>query len=222
MGEVVHRVDAPLVTGLVVFSELNAVQHRIAHHDERRRHIDFGTQARFALFEATGTHFFKQRQVLFHAAIAERAVFTRCGQRTAVLTDLICRQFVYIRQTFVDELYRVGIQLIKIVRGVADIARPVEAQPLHVIFDGLNVFDVFFYWVGVIETQVALPLVILCDTKVQADRFGVTNVQVAIRLRRETRVDCGVLTTGQIFIDDLTNKVTRAGFCLTHRGFLKA
>ncbi len=76
VGEVVHRVDAPLVTGLVVFSELNAVQHRIAHHDERRRHIDFGTQTRFTFFEATGTHFFKQRRVLFHATIAERAVFT--------------------------------------------------------------------------------------------------------------------------------------------------
>lgn len=35
-------------------------------------------------------------------------------------------------------------------------------------------------------------------------------------------MDSGVLTTGQIFIDDLTNKVTRAGFSLTHRGFLKA
>lgn len=43
-----------------------------------------------------------------------------------------------------------------------------------------------------------------------------------IRLRRETGVYCDVLTTGQIFIDDLTDKVSRAGFCLTHRGFLKA
>ena len=33
------------------------------------------------------------------------------------------------------------------------------------------------------------------------------NMQIAIRLRRETGVYCGVLTTGQIFIDDLTDKV---------------
>ena len=115
VGEVVHRVDAPLVTGLVVFSELNAVQHRIAHHDERRRHIDFGTQTRFTFFEATGTHFFKQRQVLFHATIAERAVFTRLSQRTAVFTDFVSRQFVDVCQTFVNQFNRVGIQLIEIV-----------------------------------------------------------------------------------------------------------
>ena len=220
--KVVHRVDAPLVAGLMVFRKLNAVQHRIAHHDERRRHVDFGTQARFAFFEATGTHFFKQRKVLFHAAIAERAVFARRGQRTAIFTDFISRQFVNIRQTLVDQFNRVGVQLIKIVRGVADIARPVEAQPLHVILDGLNVFDVFFYWVGVIETQVALSLVVLRNAKVQADGLRMPDMQVAVRLRRETGMNCGVLTTGQIFIDDLTNKVTRAGFCLTHRGFLKA
>ncbi|MNV78543.1 hypothetical protein D3C71_1720390 [compost metagenome] len=35
VGEIVHRVDAPFVAGLVVFRELDAVQHRIAHHDKR-------------------------------------------------------------------------------------------------------------------------------------------------------------------------------------------
>ena len=35
VGEVVHRVDAPLVASLVVFSKFNTVQHRIAHHDKR-------------------------------------------------------------------------------------------------------------------------------------------------------------------------------------------
>ncbi|MNT06756.1 hypothetical protein D3C72_1414370 [compost metagenome] len=34
VGEIVHRVDAPLVAGLVVFSKFDAVQHRIAHHNK--------------------------------------------------------------------------------------------------------------------------------------------------------------------------------------------
>jgi hypothetical protein len=141
VGEVVHRVDAPLVAGLVVFSELNAVQHRIAHHDERRRHIDFGTQAGFAFFEATGTHFFKQRQVLFHAAIADGLFYPA---RSAYRGIHGFRRQTVRQHTpdLVDQFNRVGKQLIEIVRGVADIARPVEAQPLHVV-DGLNVFDVF-------------------------------------------------------------------------------
>jgi hypothetical protein len=70
--------------------------------------------------------------------------------------------------------------------------------------------------------QITLPLIVLRDAKVQANRFRMTNMQVAIRLRRETGVNSGVLTSSQIFIDDLANKVTRAGFSLTHRGFLKA
>ena len=89
VGKIVHRVDAPLVAGLVVFGELNAVQHRIAHHDKRRRHIDFRAQAGFTFFKATGTHFFEQRQVLFDATIAVRAIFARLSQRAAVFTDFV-------------------------------------------------------------------------------------------------------------------------------------
>ncbi|CCJ97352.1 hypothetical protein BN130_3945 [Cronobacter malonaticus 507] len=91
VGEVVHRVDAPFVARLVMFGEFNAIQHRVTHHDKRRRHINFRAQARFALFKPTGTHFLKQRQVFFHTAIAERAVFARCGQRAAVFADLLRR-----------------------------------------------------------------------------------------------------------------------------------
>ena len=89
VGKVVHRVDAPLASGLMVIGKLNTVQYRIAHHDKRRSHIDFRAQAGFTLGKSTATHFFKQRQVLFHAAIAIRAIFTRLFQGAAVLTDLI-------------------------------------------------------------------------------------------------------------------------------------
>src|SRR5690606_31139061 len=112
VGEVVHRVDAPLAAGLVVIGKLNAVQHRVTHHDKRRSHIDFGAQTGFTLFEATGTHFFKQRKVLFHAAIAVRAVFTRRGQRAAVFADFVSGKLVNVGQAFVDQLNGVGVQLV--------------------------------------------------------------------------------------------------------------
>src|SRR5699024_1524287 len=94
--------------------------------------------------------------------------------------------------------------------------------PLNVVFDRIDILDIFFYRVSVVETQVALAFIVLGDPEVQADRFRMANMQIAIRLRRETGVYCGVLTTGQIFIDDLTDKVSRADFGLTHRGFRKA
>ncbi len=126
VGEVVHRVDAPLVASLVVFSKLNTVQHRVAHHDKRRSHVDFRTQAGFTFFKTTGTHFFEQRQVLFNAAVAVRAVFTRLRQGAAVFADLFRRQFVNIRQSFVDQFNSIGMEFVKIIGGVTDVARPVK------------------------------------------------------------------------------------------------
>ena len=126
VGEVVHRVDAPLVASLMMLSELNAVQHRIAHHDERRRHIDLRAQAGLALFEAAAAHFFEQRQVFFHAAVAIRAVFTRRFQGAAVFANFIRREFINIGQTFVDQLNRILMQLIEIIRRVANVPGPVE------------------------------------------------------------------------------------------------
>ncbi|CNT75841.1 Uncharacterised protein [Salmonella enterica subsp. enterica serovar Bovismorbificans] len=59
MSKVVHRIDAPLVASLMMLGEFNAIQHRIAHHDKRRRHVDFSAQTGFTLFKTAGTHFFK-------------------------------------------------------------------------------------------------------------------------------------------------------------------
>lgn len=115
MGEIVHRVDAPFIAGLVVFGELDAVQHRIAHHDKRRSHIDLGAQAGGAFGEFAVAHLLEQRQVLFHAATAVRAVFARRSQGAAVFTNLLRRQFVDVGQPFADKLHRILVQLIEIV-----------------------------------------------------------------------------------------------------------
>ncbi|MNC04139.1 hypothetical protein D3C75_515720 [compost metagenome] len=131
-------------------------------------------------------------------------------------------QFIDIRQTFIDKLNRVVKQLVEIIRGITDVAGPLETEPFNIVLNGINVFDVFFYRVGVIETQVALALIILRDTKIQADGFCMADVQIAVWLWRETGANAGVLTIGQIFINNLANKVSWAGFGLTHRGFLCA
>ena len=45
------------------------------------------------------------------------------------------------------------------------------------------------------------------QTEIQADRLGVAEVQVAVRLRRETRDDLGVLTGRAVGVDDLLDEV---------------
>ncbi len=42
MRKIVHRVDAPFISGPVVIETLDAVQHRVAHVHVGRRHIDAG------------------------------------------------------------------------------------------------------------------------------------------------------------------------------------
>ena len=82
-----------------------------------------------------------------------------------------------------------------------------EAQPFDVFFDGIDVFVVFFFRVGVVETQVAQAVVNISQTEVQADGFGVADVQVTVRLRREAGLDGCMFPAFEVFIDDGADKV---------------
>ena len=72
--------------------------------------------------------------------------------------------------------------------------------------------------IGVIETQIAGTVIILCYTEIQHDGFGVADVQVAIGFGRETgRNTAIVLAVRQVLVDDLADKVGRlCAFCVTH------
>ena len=66
--------------------------------------------------------------------------------------------------------------------------------------------------VGVVEAQVAFAAERFREAEVEADRFGVADVQVAVRFRREARVDASVVFAGgEVFLDDLVDEVGRRG-----------
>ena len=62
------------------------------------------------------------------------------------------------------------------------------------VFDGLDVFGVFCHRIGVVKAQRAIAIEGFSDAEIQKDRFSVTNVQVAIWLRRETSMHASVCT----------------------------
>jgi hypothetical protein len=68
----------------------------------------------------------------------------------------------------------------------------VKAQPFHAVDDGVDVFLFFLGRVGVVETQVAAALIIARQPEVQADRLGVADVQVAVRLGRKRVMTLGM------------------------------
>ena len=185
VSEVVARIDAPLVAGLVMVRMANAVEDRVAQVHIRRRHIDLRPQRTGAIRELAGLHAGEQVEILFHRALAERAVRARFGQAATVLTGLLGCQVADIRLARLDQLYRPVMQLIEVIGGVAFLAGPLEAQPLHVALDRVDVLLVFLGRVGVIEAQVALATELLRQTEVQANRLGMPDVQIAIGLRRK-------------------------------------
>ena len=50
-------------------------------------------------------------------------------------------------------------------------------------------FVVLFTGVRVVEPQISIAAISFCDLKIEADSFGVSNMQVAVWLGRETRMD---------------------------------
>ena len=97
------------------------------------------------------------------------------------------------------------------------LAFPTKTQPLHVFFDRAHVFVGFFFRVGVVKTQITHTIVDVSQTKIQTNAFGVTNVQIAIRLRRKTRVDLRVFAAGQIIFDDGADKVVIRKLFFIHK-----
>ncbi len=85
---------------------------------------------------------------------------------------------------------------------------PVEAQPAHVVHDGVDVFHVFLAGVGVVEAQVAQPLVLGRQSEIEADGLGVADVQVAVGLGGKTGVDAAAVLAGaDVGLDDGADKM---------------
>ena len=67
-----------------------------------------------------------------------------------------------------------------------------------------------FVGIGVVHPDVANAAEFVRDAEVQADRFGVADMQIAVRLRRETGANLRVLSAANIFRDDVADKVRRS------------
>ena len=112
-----------------------------------------------------------------------------------------------IRLPFRDQLDGKLVQPIEVVGGVEEVGAPVETQPVHVLLDRLDVLDVLLGRVRVVEAQVADAAELARDAEVEADRFGVADVQVAVRLRRKTGAHRPVLAALQVVDDYLADEV---------------
>ena len=210
---VVARIDLPLRAGARMAGMEDAVHHRVAQVDVARRHVDLGAQHAGAVLELAGAHAAEQIEVLLDRAVAERRVLARLGQRAAVLAHLGRRLVVDIGLAGADQVLGPVVQPLEIVRGVVEVLAPVEAEPAHVALDGVDVFLLFLDRIGVVEAQVAAAAELLRDAEVEADGFGVADVQIAVRLRRETGDDRFDASGVEIGLNDVADEVAAGLGC---------
>ena len=88
---------------------------------------------------------------------------------------------------------------------------PAVNQPSGVSENRINIFDVFFNRIGIIHSDVAGPAKLMCESEIQADRFGMTDVEISVWLGRKTGVNLPVFTGLQIVGYHIANEVGRGG-----------
>ena len=65
---------------------------------------------------------------------------------------------------------------------------PVEPQPSDVVLDRTDIFRIFGGRIGIVESQVAKAAWgVIRYAEIQADRFRVADMEIAVRLRWKTR-----------------------------------
>ena len=170
----------------------DAVEHGIAQVDVAGRHVDLRAQHAGAVRKLAGAHAAEQVEIFLHRAVAIRAVLARLGQRAAHRPHLVGRLVVDIGLAGANQVLGPVVELLEIVRRMVEMLAPVEAEPAHVALDGVDVFLLLLHRIGVVEAQVAAAAEFLRHAEIQADRLGVADMQIAVRLRRKARDDAGV------------------------------
>src|SRR5436190_22363575 len=84
---------------------------------------------------------------------------------------------------------------------------PVEAKPVYVPLNGVDVFLLLLHGIGVVEAKVAAAAVFDGKPEIQADRLGVAEMQIAVRLRWKARDDALGLAAGQVSLDHVANEI---------------
>ncbi len=211
VGEVVQRIDAPLVAGPRVGRVQDPVEHRVAQVDVGRGHVDLRPEHPGAVRKLARAHALEQVEALLDRAVAPGAVRARLGEGAAVLADLVGGEVVDVGLAGLDQVDGPVVELVEVVGGVVEMLAPVEAEPADVLLDRVDVLLLFLDRVGVVEAQVAAAAELLGDPEVERDRLGVADVEVAVRLGREAGHDLRDPALAHVGGDDLADEIASFG-----------
>ena len=181
VGKVVHRIAVPLGACTVVWSLDNTIDDRVAEVHVGIGHIEFGTQHHASFYRLGSVHLLEECKAFLYRAVTIRACCTGSGRSSLLFCNLFRSLLVDVGMSVLDHPDGKIPQLLKIVGSIVDFA-PLEAEPLYVLQDVFYVFVVLLAGVCIVKTKVADTVIFLCHTKVHADSFGVSDMQISVRL----------------------------------------
>ena len=184
MRVVVSRVDAPCVSRVGVWRVPYAIGDRVSHARVGVLHVHFHPKRALALCESSRAHLFEIAQIVLDASIAP----WRVNLLIAAAGHLLSTLEADVGLVAANQLDSMLVKLLEVVRGSCRLKRSV-AEPIDNVLDMVDKFVVLFAGVRVVESQIGVAAISFCDLEVEADSFGVSNVQVAVWLGRETSVD---------------------------------
>src|SRR5574344_917864 len=131
---VIHRIDAPLVTGTMMRRMLDSIKKRIPEHHVRTRHVDLGPEDLLAVSILAVPHLTEKLQVLLHAPVSVRTLGTRLVDSTATFTDLFLSLVIHISEPPLDKLLSPLIQLVEILRSIF-LLIPLKTKPFDILLN---------------------------------------------------------------------------------------
>ena len=210
MREVIHRINAPGLAGIVMRRVHDAVKHRIAHVHVRRCHVDLCPQDTLTLLEFTTAHLFKQCEILLNRAITISGMRSGSGEIATLDPHFLGRLVFHIGLAGLDQMHCAFMEKPKVIAREIEIIAPIKAQPANITLDALDILGLLLLRVRIIEPQMTFCAgfyILLRNAEVQANRLRMPDVQVAIRLGRETRDRRGVHTACKILRNDVADEV---------------
>ena len=192
----------------------DAVEHGIPHVQIRVGHIDSGPENPRSVRKLTGPHPLEKIPALRRGTIPVGTFPPGFGEGAAGPPDFLPVEFADVGTPLIDQGERPLEELLEVIGGEA-LPVPLEPEPADVRADRLDELVALALRIGVVEAQVAAPAELGGDPEVQADRFGVPEVEVAVGLGGEPGDhSVGILPRVQIVGDDAPDKIP--SFRLAH------
>ncbi len=152
----------------------------------------------------------EQIEIFFEAPLAPGAVPAGLRERAAGRAYLLGRLIIDISFASADKIFSPFIELLKIVGRVVEVRSPIKAEPADIALNSVDIFLLLFERVGVVKPQVTSARELLCNSEVEADGLGMTNMQVTVRLRWKPGNHRAVAAGVEIGPHDIADKIGSA------------